>query len=171
MTIYTKLRRLSSEKSSEEESEGNSEVTAVYFYSFISSHSLNYQGHCVQRCETIKLEKWVTCACKSVLSVLLLCLCKELNLTSAFVSKAADIARRKLEQKFKSEQKAKRSPVRGKSEHILGKVREELPVTASKVNALKSPREEKPTALVCNKPLFICALIRILSAQRAPNMT
>ncbi|XP_075891598.1 uncharacterized protein LOC142894213 [Nelusetta ayraudi] len=76
MTIYTKLRRLSSEKSSEEESEGNSE---------------------------------------------------ELNLTSAFVSKAADIARRKLEQKFKSEQKAKRSPVRGKSEHILGKVREELP--------------------------------------------
>lgn len=67
---------------------------------------------------------------------------KELNLTSAFVSKAADIARRKLEQKFKSEQKAKRSPARGKSERILGKVREELPVTASKVNALKSKRRK-----------------------------
>lgn len=47
MTIHTKLRRLSSEKSSEEESVGNSEVTAVYCYSFISSHSLNDQGHCV----------------------------------------------------------------------------------------------------------------------------
>lgn len=40
MTIYTKLRHLSNEKSSEEDSEGNSEVTAIYYYLFISSHSL-----------------------------------------------------------------------------------------------------------------------------------
>lgn len=58
---------------------------------------------------------------------------KELNLTSTFVSKAADIARRKLEQKFKTEGKAKKSPVKGKSETILEKIKEELPVTASKL--------------------------------------
>lgn len=38
MTIYTKLRHLSNEKSSEEESEGNSEVTAIYYFLFPHIH-------------------------------------------------------------------------------------------------------------------------------------
>lgn len=58
---------------------------------------------------------------------------KELDLTSTFVSKAANIARRKLEQKSKTEQKAKKSPVKGKSETTPEKVKEEPPVTAWKI--------------------------------------
>lgn len=98
MTIYTKVRHLSNETSSEEESEGNSE---------------------------------------------------ELNLTSTFVSKAADIARRKLEQKFKTEGKAKKSPVKGKSETILEKVKEELPNSVGP-NSPKYDKSVRKSAQLAN---------------------
>lgn len=51
-------------------------------------------------------------------------------MTSTFMSKAADIARRKLEQKSKTEQKAKKSPVKEKPEKPPEKVKEEPTVTA-----------------------------------------
>lgn len=58
---------------------------------------------------------------------------KELDLTSTFVRKAANIARRKLEQKSKTEQKAKKSPVKEKSGTTPEKVKEEPTVTAWKI--------------------------------------
>lgn len=63
---------------------------------------------------------------------------KELDLTSTFVSKAADIVRRKSEQKSRTEPKAKKGSAKAKSETVPEKAKEESPVSAGKISEEKS---------------------------------
>lgn len=68
---------------------------------------------------------------------------KELDLTSTFVSKAAVIARRKLEHKSKPEQKAKKSPVKEKPKTVPEKVQDEPLVTTSKMTFCLQGKKKK----------------------------
>lgn len=155
--VDTKSRHPSSEKSIDDDSDSTSEVTAfsaIDWLSLSTSLSLMVWNHPIRGIGYIG-----SCSANELLTTadppkfpwrnvpVVFASVQELDLTSTFVSKAADIARRKLEHNSKAEQKAKKNPVKERPETTPIEPKEDPPVTSWKLITSKHPRKVRLPAV------------------------